>query len=164
MKIYNQYYAYHAAKFGIEFGRVVNDVKVRMTDPGFSSSVIQCLRQLQILTPAVMILNPDTIAIRIRLDGFRKDWLYLQRVEIFSAFRRWDHMNDLIIARVSQFDGIPAVGFHQPFPNLFWYNWQKQNKTFNSYFSVISLSHDSPIQQYQMKQSDNKQNYNNEFN
>ena len=88
MKIYNQYYAYHAAKFGIEFGRVVNDVKVRMTDPGFSSSVIQCLRQLQILTPAVMILNPDTIAIRIRLDGFRKDWLYLQRVEIFSAFRR----------------------------------------------------------------------------
>ena len=50
-------YIEHAAEFGVEFRRIVDDVEIGMTDPGFGCPIIQRLGQVQVFIATRMALG-----------------------------------------------------------------------------------------------------------
>ena len=116
-------YANHATNLCIKIGRIVNDIKVRMANPRFSSSVVELFGKIQILATTIMILKTEkktTINLNRDANNNKNNLKkYLCRVEIFSSFSSRDHVYNLIVSRVTQLNWIPAVVLHQRFPLSF---------------------------------------------
>lgn len=110
-------HADHAPELPVKFGRIIDNVEIRMANPGFRCPIIQRFGQLEILTPTRMVLHPKKQSIN---DSQVRDIIavYIRRIKVFGPFGRRDHMDDLIVPCVPQLDRVPAVGLHQPLPIL----------------------------------------------
>lgn len=91
----------HATDFRLEVLRVVYHVEVRMPNPGCGRFVIEFSGQL---------------------NAFRPTRVFFRRVEILGAVCRRNHVDDLIVPVVSEFDVVPSVRGHHQFPLVLRYN------------------------------------------
>lgn len=52
----NATYAYHATDLRVEVGRIVDDIEVRVPDPGLGSTIVEHASQVEILAATAMVL------------------------------------------------------------------------------------------------------------